>query len=90
MDTQQMKLAAITFIVGLAIIAAIYFSLPAEPDSLPCVNIAEVFVDLNGDGDDDLLVNGCAIFNSSPAAEAPPIAGELIAPPTPQVFPSGD
>lgn len=82
MSKIEMKLLAILLIVAVGLILAIIVSVEPAPVTPPCAMVSDVFVDLDRDGDEDLLIDGCAIFN----------AGQLITGPipTPQVFPSGE
>lgn len=82
MDKSQMKVALILFIVAVGLVLAIIVSLEPAAPTPPCAAVSDIFVDLDRDGDEDLLIDGCAIFN----------AGQILTGPipTPELFPSGE
>lgn len=93
-DTKTKVILAL-FILAMGVLAAAILVPQDEPvvETGPdCVEVAELFVDLDGDGDQDMLTEGCAVFNDGggqvPTGNQPEEAPQAQAPaPTPQVFP---
>ena len=82
MSKNEAKLVVVLLIIAIGLVLAIIVVNEPAPVGPPCATVSDVFVDLDRDGDEDLLIDGCAIFNTGQALTGPV--------PTPQVFPSGE
>lgn len=78
------KIVLIVAFLGLVAIVATLLALSDDPDPMPCIQLANYFVDLDLDNDTDLLVSGCAIINNAgPMIEDPQQPGPPPVPPVP-------